>query len=556
MNALPENVSDDTWDIGELVLILLRRWWIIAAVLVASLAVVFALWLARDEAKPLYDATTSVLVVKPIAATITGSPDPDDPQEIKVIVPDLSVQTLQGLASARDLLQIIINDLGLVDGAGAPISVETLGSWITTVVGSADSKGDLPLINTTVRGEDPALVQRVAAAWAEQFAIKNGEFVVLVAAGSYDRAVAQLDSATSKLDAALDSRQEYERVQSAEVLSLSDKAGLDQNALEDSRDLEVLSLKLADGADRLALESTRAQLALDPQIYPPIAANMALLSANVSTYDNSLTTLETNKSSLVHERARLEKLTEALAAENEITVLERDIPNDVLVTILSGDPTAEQIAAIDELTLTTEEINALYGVLKEEVITSSNLIFSVEQENAFLLTEIDRLSLGITDLSSDLERDKATRDAFDRTTDHLLSAFDREAASEIRQHDFETSSLARQLAKIADQSITDLTDETLLELARMDRQIESLTKEADRRQDEVEIAESASTDGAGSIRLVESAVVPSHPIPVAEPANLQRSLSIGAIIGLILGSTLALIVYWSQRALARRKSLV
>lgn len=554
MNAQPVNPSDYTWDIGEFVLILLQRWWIIVAVLIATLIVMFAFWLARDEADPLYEATTSVLVVKPLATTDTGRDNSDDSQDPEVIVPNLSVQTLQSLASARDLLQIIINDLGLVDASGTPISVETLGSWITTSVGAADTKGDLPLLTTTVRGEDPALAQRVASAWAAQFAIKNGDFVVLVATGSYDRAVAQLDLATSELDSALVARQEYKRAQAAERLSLSDKADLDESALQEERVLEVLALKLADGADRLVLESARAQLALDAQNYPPIAANEALLSANVSTYDDYLTTLEANKSSLVHERARLEKLTEALAAESEVIVLERDIPNDVLVTILSGDPTAEQIAAINELTLTTEEINALYGVLKEEVITSSNLIFSMEEENEFLLMEIERLSLAITGLSGDLERDIATRDTFDQTTDDLLSAFDREAESEISQHESETSRLIRQLSRNSDQLLTDLTDEISLELGEMDRQVESLTKEANRRQDEVQIAESASTDGAGSIRLVEAAVVPSIPIPAAETASLQRSLSIGAIIGVLLGSAVALIVYWSQRTLARRKS--
>ena len=140
---------------------------------------------------------------------------------------------------------------------------------------------------------------------------------------------------------------------------------------------------------------------------------------------------------------------------------------------------------------------------------------------------------------------------FDRETERLLEVFDRESTLQAAQFASATVIQLSQAANSADHLEVKMTKETDLRMTEFDQEIEVLGAALIQRTDEMQKAEIAKADGAGSIRLVEAAVVPSAPMPVTGPRPLSQMLLIAAVIGLVLGSTLALAVHGYQLATTR-----
>jgi hypothetical protein len=554
MTTKPEFSPDDTWDIGGFFLILMRMWWVVLTVLTATLLVALALWLVRDESEPVYKASTSVMVVIPVSASglVLSQPASDDGPEF---VTNLSVDTLTDLASAKDLLQIIIDEINLENDAGAPISVDTLDSLMDTTVGFSDPNDTLPILTTTVRGDDPSLVARIAATWASEFTAKNGEFVALIAAGSYDFALAQFDFAVAELDTAVEAKQSYEQTRETEFLALTDKADAAKLILKRSEYESALALILENDSERLALKKERQDLSVATRLDGsalPIAIIEIELNTALNNYEEILTTLETNRTILVKSRAQLENLKEALSNENPTLTLNRNFSDDALLALLAENPTAEQITALNGTVIVDEITNPLYESIKEGIFAAEQKYFVAEEENKYFIIQAELLSQQIADLSLIIKLDQLDVITFNKETEQLLIVHDKEAELERNLYTEETSFISLQLSNEAERLRAVNAKETLLTVTRFDQEIEILRADVERRNEEKTIVEIAIDKGAGGISLVADAVIPTNPIPATDPTSLQKMLMIGVIAGIILGTVMAQLVHRFQVSGLRR----
>ncbi len=484
MTERPDESRSDEWDLLGLLAIVVRKWWVVVIVFAATVAV--ALFQDRkDEVvpPPVYEARTKLLIVASVSERILSQTEGAEKR-----VAGLSVKTLSSLATANDLLQVVITDLDLRVASGRPLPVENLAGMISTEAvtagdGSDESGG---VLTTLVRGDNPGLVTRIANKWAEAFVQRNTELVAFEAAGSYELSATQYESTEQELRAAQAERAAYQDVREAE---------------------------------RLALKQSRARARLAREEETPLAPLDAELSVLSATYSDFLDQLDYKSAALVAAQAGLSQSTEALAAEDPVLVLRRAISSDVLWTLLADRTGASSADELQDLVLEDRERNELYYVLREENVTLRSQVSVLQAEIEYLEEQVDEQRPSIERLTAEVGQGRLDATQFDEETARLLSEFDRETGLRLSEFDQATGVFQ----------------------SNLDRLVEGL-----------QAAEIAKAERSGSIRVVEAAVEPSFPLPVSSSTTPSRALPVGAALGLIFGVAAAFVVHVTQVAVARR----
>ena len=492
------------WDLIGLFSILVNKWWVVVVVFLAAIAVAFALSAVQDNPEPVYEATTKVLVVAPISDRVLGQADQGDGT---TSTPGLSIDTIHSLATAKDLYQGIIDNLELTDAGGGPTSVETLAGLISSSVSTADEDGTLPLVTTTVQGNDPETVGSIARLWAEAFAEKNGEIVALEAAGSYELAIGAYEIGLANLDSEQDELLGYRQTRADERLSTLLTRGTERIQLEAERDVQRQAIPNAASLQLLEIENDVSR----------------------TSYRAALTSLDAKRSEIVGARSDMDSSVEELSLLEPVILLDRRISNESLITFLSNEPTLEDLAALEDLVFVEEEKNELYYQVRERAIRETTLVARLEEEISTLASSVSTLGTEIEARSASIDSTRTTLAEFDDDTGFQLSHFDDETASFAAEFKVETD----------------------LNVAQRLQEIEVLDTEVVRLLDVRSAAEEARSEGAGTIRLVEAAITPSAPIPHSGPRPLSHLLVIAFASGLFLGPLIALGYHAFQLALAR-----
>ena len=135
---------------------------------VGILLVVFA------SPSPIYESKAQILITQPVDPYEGGPPDTSSFQQIfpGMFIPNsMTLSTLASLASSNDLFDGIIKDLNLTDSVtGEPFAVERLGAMVSAVIQYDYGEGNnLPLLDLSVRGNNPNQVKDIADRWADAF---------------------------------------------------------------------------------------------------------------------------------------------------------------------------------------------------------------------------------------------------------------------------------------------------------------------------------------------------------------------------------------------------
>ena len=461
--------------------ILLRMWWVVVLVFAITFGASYASW---SPAADTYVARTKLLIIAPASERILG--------EAGAPVLSLSAATLSELATANDLMQAIISDLSLVDGAGRPWAVESLAGMLDAEVALSGEGTRLPLITTTVRGGDPKIVARIANKWAESFAQKNSELFASEAAGSYEFVATRYQNNQEELRATQAERLTYEQARQAERLTyvqtrqaerltyvqtrqaerLTEEDGrhADRLAYEQERDAEPLTYQQARQGERLTYQQARqgervtTQQARQEERFAferdaPSTSLKSQLDVLTAKYSDFLGQLQAKRSALVAAQARLASVGEALAVENPFLTYERRISSDAIWSIVAGNPGGLTEEALSDLVMEDQERNDLYLTLRTENATLQSAVASLTAEIGHLEAKTDEFQQEIENLTGRIGRMGLDLLEFDQNTTDMFTRFDQNTTDMFTRFDQETSA-----------ELVVLDQETTAGLARFDRE--------------------------------------------------------------------------------------
>ena len=375
MVAEPRQYSYDDLNLSSYLNPLLQYWWICLAVFL----VIVMLGVVQVNRQPdIYEARTKVLILSPVSERLLG--DEGTPGNRLPINPFLgskiSVDTLASLGTANDLLQDIIERLGLrASATGELWSVERLRSIISVrIENPGGAQASLPLLTMTARSEDPDVVKRVAETWAELFIDQNSNIFATEAARSYNFVVGQFNDTEEEL-----------RLKEAEILQL----------------------------ERLnSLQTLQSQL--------------RVLTAK---YEEFLGRLLERRSELVGARALLASTEDALANEPQVVMLEQSIPISALFVLLASEGGGLDLNGVTELVSVNEERNDLYFSLKNTVINARSRVSTLTSDIAYYDTQTLSLQIEIIEISSQISERRLSQNRLNQEVTLLTETFNRLARS-------------------------------------------------------------------------------------------------------------------------------
>ena len=377
MAQLREQIDDGDIDIDirTYFIVLVRKWWVVLSVFSLAIALAFTYTSSLPD---IYEARTKVLILSPVSERLLG--DEGTPGDRLPINPFLgskiSVDTLSSLGTANDLLQDIIERLGLrVSATGDLWSVEQLRSIISISVDNPNgTQASLPLLTMTARSGDPDVVKRIAETWAELFVDQNSKIFATEADRSYNFVVGQFNNTEEELRQKEDEIIELERRNSLQTL--------------ESR-LTVLTMKYEEFLDRLF----------------------------------------ERRSEIVVARAILASTEEALANEPQFVTLEQSIPSETLIVLLAGEGEGIDLNGATELVTINQESNELYYLVKENVIEARSDVSALTSDIEYLDTQTLNLQNQIEDISSQISERRLILKRLDQEVVLLTENFNRLARS-------------------------------------------------------------------------------------------------------------------------------
>lgn len=396
--------------------VFVKRWWLVVLTPLIFLILAY-LWLVTRPDQ--FESRTRLLIVPRVSE-----------QGTQTIVQglDLSIETLSTLATSRGLLRQVINELDLPAAQKASLSVDQVSAMIRATAetaGRPNAPSSLPLLTMTVKGDDPVLIQKIAAKWAEVFQRENAELFVSEAARSFDFLQAQYNLTKDSLTAKQNEKLVYQRQH-------------------------------------------------------PLPALEAQQRALIEKYGEDLSLIEAKSAALVTAQSRLENAQAAIAREPQFIELKRSIPDDAIWTILGANPNQQLAANLSNLFVIDQNINSIFLSLRSEIVTSSSNVATLKAELADLDQRVIQLKAKISGLDDEIS-----------TTQSSLSIIDRELT--VFTNDFTSVASRLQIAKLA------------------------------------------KAEQAGSIRIVEEALISDVPVG---PGKL-RVLAFAGIAGLLVGTFLA-----------------
>ena len=310
---------------------------------VGILLVVFA------SPSPIYESKAQILITQPVDPNEGGPPTTSNYQQIfpGMFIPNsMTLSTLASLASSNDLLDGIIKELNLTDAVtGEPFAVERLGAMIAAVIQYDYGEGNnLPLLDLSVRGNNPNQVKDIADRWADAFIKENKDLFSSEAARSYDKWLELLTAKEQELDKAQEAALAYAQENSANLL--------------------------------------QEQL-------PIVGHDLENLSARLLVLKEEVARAQARKTVLSNELGNLDEL-RATYLEEDDQVLDQGSINDVWVQIkqelvlTTADLEAYQVAE--------QQAQAILDMLTQELIDKSSELASVTLETDRFNEKISRLT--------------------------------------------------------------------------------------------------------------------------------------------------------------------
>jgi hypothetical protein len=547
MTEPPNETTDLELDLFGMLGILLDKWWVVVLVFSAIMAVAIATWAVRDDPKPVYEATTKLLIETPLSY-------PSVLNEVgTVLSPGLSVSTILELATATDLYQSIINQLELTNSEGQPISVATLSSLITTTVTADDTEVLSALITTIVQGDDPTIVVTISNVWADTFAEKNIEIVALQASGPVDLATGLYQDRLETLESAQSELFSFARTTGLERLDVIQIGETDLGTLRRKRANEAFMTKTASDDELLRLRQAFQDGRLEvPGDIPRVTLDLDFNAARTG-YSNDMYAIKSKQTALVEELDRLAVFDEALLIEEPILTFERRISNESLLELLAGETLVANIDSIDGLVIHDQQENPRYTELRQDRLKSVAKVSVLEVSIAHLTIESERLLSDVERLRETIDSEDRALARYDLESERLIDLQVKQIALEASQFNAETDIQVSMLE--ADTALLIMLRELEITLGEdaLRRSIDELIAETDRLSDDVRTAERATmTDESGSIRLVEAALMPPGPVLQPESRSLVQSLMIAVALGLVLGPVSAFGYHGFKIAWSRR----
>lgn len=586
--------------------VLFTKWWVVA--LVFLLAVVGAIVLALRTPN-VYEARTRILIVARASEQLSARPAATgttaDRERVNPLVGSgLSVQTLSALATTHDLLQRIILALDLKDPAtGQPWGAEALTGMMRAKVettGQAGSQLTLPLLTMTVRGDDPALLKRIANKWAELFAEQNAQLFTTEAARSYEFLLQQYQETEEAL-----ARLETERAQYLVQHPLSllrDELAFKQDALKDLLDqllklsaelglkqreytaaLELFNELTVDGqwigapsaplpkSNPLTPEQQDVLLARDrflqlrDQVERFASENDLTVLAQRQTVATALALdyareLQAAENALRVLRQTLQAQETELKAQPQFFVLTKAVDDPVLLQQLGLDPTAATWERLRQIGVQSEEVNPIFVTLMQQVVLSRT---NEQTESERVATLRARLDEARTEVRA-LERERTEKEVLqltrlreerDLARGRYEGERDRYVALQSQIIQLRNTLQGLQAPKAEQdrlvglyrsdhQALSTRVTDAELKLGQLDRQIGSLTTVQSQLAPLLQEARIAKAEQAGSIRVVEAAIEPQARVA----PNRRQSVLVAGVLGLVLGVVAAFGVHYLQTA--------
>lgn len=423
-------MEDVELDLGAL----LRTWWVAAAIFVLFTIVAILYAVSRPD---VYEARTKLLLVDPVSSRLTSD---QAVLQGNGLVPSLSVDTLNALATANDLLLNVITDLNLRDeDTGELWPVERLEGMLSPQVDTADQGDALPLLTMKVKGEDPLELKLIADWWTANFLIQSAQ----IFSGETSRSYEFIDTQYRETNSILNQLEEDLRLYYANtpLPILQDELEVKRAELQENLEMLAIlttqhSLESADYQETLrriddltvdgsflgfstsngllitndftalgqqaVMQAKTLLFKLEEQIIDMEQGNentilkfirdndLVLLNQRldlkrdlVGTY---ISQLETAQNNLIIQTRRLEGLEKELKEQPQFLVLVKAIDNPALWQQLGLNPTAALWEQIRELGLQTEEINPAFTALTDDII-NARVTVETELERIALLTQ-------------------------------------------------------------------------------------------------------------------------------------------------------------------------
>ncbi|MBH74248.1 MAG: hypothetical protein CL896_00460 [Dehalococcoidia bacterium] len=172
---------------------------------------------------PIYESKAQILITQPVDPNEGGPPSNANSQQIfpGMFIPNsMTLSTLASLALSNDLFDGIIQDLALTDSVtGEPFSLERLAAMTSAVIQyDYDEGNNLPLLDLSVRGNNPKQIQDITNTWADAFIKENKDLFSSEAARSYDKWLELLTAKEQELEQEQETALAYVRENSENLL--------------------------------------------------------------------------------------------------------------------------------------------------------------------------------------------------------------------------------------------------------------------------------------------------------------------------------------------------
>ena len=442
--------------IAELISILLNKWWVVLVVLLAT------------------------LIASGAASLRANTPDPDPVFESKTVLQIGSLETsglryrlssefITAISSSGELLEEIRDELDLRDNSGDPMPILSLRGMIKLALGTDN-------LTAIVHGNTPEQAHAIVSKWSDLFI-----------------------ESLSELQGNGDSE------------SIRDE----KSAFKQSNAIIVLERSITELEEKNQLVVDRQSERYVVSATVNLEALQAEMNVVLGNYRTFLDAVVDDKANLIHAQAELVQNTDALANENPVIIIERQVSDTVLLPFLAGSPTLEEIDGLRDLVLVEEERNDLYYTLRQDLLDNQLAVTVLKADIDHAKSEIVRLNQEIIRLNILIEDQKYALVQFDQETTRLLTKMDKETASDTARYNEVFANLLRQFDD---------------DLATIGVQHE--------------------INNSASVQTIENPVQGVEMIP--EQGSTQRSvftvLSVGGVIGLFLGVMAAFTIYYVQRA--------
>lgn len=605
MSQYRDTFPEDVFPFREYILVPVRYWYVVVAVF----AIVMILASVFPRSSPdVFETQTKLLIVPPISERLITAQAPVSERLIaqqagaQVAGTNLSVETLLALATASDLLQLVIIELDLNDPtSGLPWPAEQLAGKMSP---EAEAAG---LLTMTVRGGDPALLKRIANKWAEVFIRKNSELFATEAGRSYQFVLAQFQDIQDALRKLANERVQFIAENPPELLS--DELGLKRSDLEQYQDTALdlsaqLILTTKDYEETLARlteltvdgrwiglqESSHANpgvVATTPEQISVLQAKDQLFSLQEQIKDfrqrteltllnqrlslkrkllsNYITGLEAAENNVSTESRTLEALEAEIEKQPQFLVLVKAIADPALWQQLGLNPTVDDWERIRELGLQTEEVNPAFTALTDRIILTRTSIETDRGRVELLTRRVEETQSEVKSLENEIADKEGIQ--FTKLRNELAlaqSVYAKEQATyaalqlqavDLRNTIRKIQPRLDEYQKLVDtyradvKALSKLIATANVGIPEFDRQRSALENNFASIATSLQEARIANAEQAGSIRVVESAVEPQVPVP----SGRRQNLVLAAVLGLALGAGLAMFVHYMRSPQASRQ---